>query len=71
MEKYITRDKLTDFVEQMWDLGIKCELRPDEQECVLWSDGFGTMEHIAVVDKRSYNGLIEEIMAKFLCKKEE
>lgn len=66
MTKYITRDKLADFVEKMWDAGIRTELKPQGSTMSLWSDDLKTVEYVDVVDKRSYDNLIDEVKCSLL-----
>ena len=66
MTKYITRDMLADFVEKMWDAGIRVELKPSISSMTLWSEDLEKMEHVDVVDKRSYENLINEVKCSLL-----
>lgn len=66
MTKYITRDKLADFVEKMWDAGIKVDLKPKDSTITLWSENFEKTEYVDVVDKRPYDNLINEIKSSIL-----
>lgn len=66
MTKYITRDKLADFVEKMWDAGIKVDLKPSISSMTLWSKDLEKMELVDVVDKRSYESLINEVKCSLL-----
>ena len=66
MTKYITRDKLADFVEKMWDAGIRVDLKPDQSSISLWSTDLDKIEHVDVVDKRSYDNLINEVKCSLL-----
>ena len=66
MTKYITRDMLADFVEKMWDAGIKVDLKPSVSSMTLWSEDLEKMEHVDVVDKRSYESLINEVKCSLL-----
>lgn len=61
MQKYITRNMLADFVEQMWDAGIKCDIKPSSQEIILWSNDLDKMERIDVIDETAYDSLVEEM----------
>lgn len=71
MTKYITRDKLADFVEKMWDAGIRVELKPSISSMTLWSEDFDKCDYVDVVDKRSYDNLINEIKDSLLQTNEE
>lgn len=66
MVKYITRDKLADFIEQMYNAGIKCDIKPKESMISLWSDDFKKIEYVDIVDKRSYENLINELKVSLL-----
>lgn len=66
MTKYITRDKLTDFVEKMWDAGIKVDLKPKDSTMVLWSDDLDKCEYVDVVGKRSYENLVNGVKCSLL-----
>ena len=65
MSKYITRDKLADFVEKMWDAGMKVDLRPEDSTIAVRDANYNT-EYVDVFDKQSYDNLI-----KSLTKREE
>lgn len=66
MQNFITRDQLTDFVERMWDAGIKVDLKPKDSTIALWSDDFGKVEYVDVVDTCSYESLINEVKCSLL-----
>lgn len=66
MIKYITKDKLADFVEKMWDAGIRCDLKPDQFSIALWSKDLDKTEYVDVADKRSYENLINEVKCSLL-----
>lgn len=66
MTKYITRDKLADFVEKMWDAGIKVDLKPSISSMTLWSEDLDKCDYVDVVDKRSYESLINEVKCSLL-----
>lgn len=66
MQKYITKDKLADFVEKMWDAGIRCDLKPDQYSIALWSKDLDKVEYVDVADKRSYENLINEVKCSLL-----
>jgi hypothetical protein len=68
MEKFITKDKLADFITKMWDAGIKCDLKPDLSEVTLWSSDFGKMECVKVISEKSYSELIRGIQCSLLPK---
>lgn len=62
MQKYITRDKIADFVEKMWDAGIRCDLKPDQSSITLWSRDLEKVEYVDVVSKRTYDSLVDEVI---------
>lgn len=66
MQNYITKDKLADFVEKMWDAGIKCDLKPDRSSITLWSKDLDKVEYVDVVDKRTYDNLVNEVKCSLL-----
>lgn len=66
MIKYITKDKLADFVEKMWDAGIRCDLKPDQFSIALWSKDLDKVAYVDVADKRSYENLINEVKCSLL-----
>ena len=66
MTKYITRDKLADFVEKMWDAGIRVDLKPKDSTMTLWADDLDKVEYVDVVDKRSYENLVNEVKCSLL-----
>lgn len=66
MQKYITKDKLADFVEKMWDAGIRCDLKPDQSSITLWSKDLDKAEYVDVVDKRTYDNLVNEVKCSLL-----
>lgn len=61
--KYITRDKLTDFVDKMWDAGKRVDLYPNKGYIAV-SDASYNTEYINVFDKRTYDSLIAELTKK-------
>ena len=63
MSKYITRDKLTDFVEKMWDAGMRIELTPERNVIAVIDSKYNT-EYVEVFSKQSYDGLIESLIEK-------
>ena len=71
MTKYITRDKLADFVEKMWDAGIRVETKPENSTMALWSRDLDKVEYVDVVDKKTYESLINEIKDSLLPTNEE
>lgn len=66
MQNYITKDKLADFVEKMWDAGIRCDLKPDQSYITLWSKDLDKAEYVDVVDKRTYDNLVNEVKCSLL-----
>lgn len=66
MQNYITKDKLADFVEKMWDSGIRCDLKPDQSSITLWSKDLDKAEYVDVVDKRTYDNLVNEVKCSLL-----
>jgi hypothetical protein len=66
MTKNITIDKLADFVEKMWDVGIKVDLNPSISSMTLWSKDLKKMEHVDVVDTKSYENFINEVKCSLL-----
>ena len=64
MEKYITKEQLTDFVQKMWDAGIRVELKPSEKLIQLWSDDFNKHEYV-YVGYASFEDLVDEVTKKF------
>lgn len=71
MTKYITRDMLADFVEKMWDAGIRVETKPENSTMTLWSRDLDKIEYVDVVDKKTYENLINEIKDSLLPTNEE
>ena len=63
MSKYITRDKLTDFVEKMWDAGMRVDLHPDKNYITVTDSSYHS-EYVNVFSKQSYDGLIQELTEK-------
>ena len=66
--KYITRDKLADFIEKMWESGIRCDLAPYSSQIKLWSKDLDKVEYVDVVDKRTYDSLVSDIKNSLLPK---
>ena len=48
MEKYITREKLADFVMRMWDANIRVDMTPSSGNITLWSDTLGKHTYVKV-----------------------
>lgn len=66
MTKCITRDKLADFVEKMWDAGIRADIKPKESTITLWSEDLDKYEYVDVIDKRTYDSLVNEVKCSLL-----
>ena len=63
MSNYITRDKLTDFVEKMWDAGKRVDLMPQDNTIVVRDEHYNS-EYISVFSKQSYDSLIKSLTTK-------
>ena len=63
MNKYITRDKLADFAEKMWDAGMRIELMPKKNLIAVMDSQFHT-EYVDVFSKQSYDSLIDSLIEK-------
>lgn len=48
MEKYITKEKLADFIMKMWDSNIRVDLRPSDNTITLWSDNLHKHTYVCV-----------------------
>ena len=66
MQNFISRDQLADFIEKMWDAGIKCDLKPGQSIIALWSEDFGKVEYVEVRSQRSYSELVRGIQCSLL-----
>lgn len=66
MEKFITKDKLADFITKMWDAGIRCDLKPGQSSISLWSEDLSKVEYVDVVNQRSYDETIRSIQCSLL-----
>ena len=62
MDRYITRDKLTDFLEMMWDSGIRAEFIPADNIVKCWSRSLVTMREVRVFDKKSYADMVQGLL---------
>lgn len=62
MKKYITRDKLADFISRMWDAGINVDIEPANKQIVIKKTD-GRYEWIPVYDKTSYEELIDSLIS--------
>lgn len=66
MEKYITKDKVADFVMKLWEEGITVELEPNKKQlCIHLKNG--RYKWLPVYEKASY----DELVASFLNPAEE
>ena len=63
MNKYITTDKLPDFVAKMWDAGMRVDLTPKNNTIAVVDSHFHT-EFVYVFDKQSYDSLVEGLIEK-------
>lgn len=63
MSKYITRDKLTDFVEKMWDAGMRTELMPERSRILVY-DSKLNIQYVEVFSEQSYDGIVESLIEK-------
>lgn len=61
MEKYITKDKLADFVMKMWENGIRVDLQPEKNELVITKRN-GSYVWLPVYEKATY----DELVASFI-----
>lgn len=66
MQNFISRDQLADFIEKMWDAGIKCDLKPEQASITLWSKDFDKVEYVEVRSQRSYSELVRGIQCSLL-----
>lgn len=66
MQNFISRDQLADFIEKMWDTGIKCDLKPEQASITLWSKDFDKVEYVEVRSQRSYSELVRGIQCSLL-----
>ena len=64
MERYITRDKLADFVETMWDNGCRAEFVPAENLVKCWSSSLSTVREVRVFDKKIYANMVTELVSE-------
>jgi hypothetical protein len=61
MEKYITKDKIADFVMKLWEEGIRVDLEPDKKQlCIHLKKG--GYKWLPVYEKASYDELIESFI---------
>ena len=63
MNNYIARDNLTDFVEKMWDAGMRTELIPKRNTIAVIDSQFHA-EYVDVLSKQSYETLIDSLIEK-------
>lgn len=66
MQNFISRDQLADFLERMWDAGIRCDLKPGQSSISLWSEDLSKVEYVDVVSQRSYDEMIRGIQCSLL-----
>ena len=64
MEKFITRDKLAEFVEQMWNAGLRVDLKPGENSISVWSDDYKKLTYVNVVSVQAFDHVIGEVIAE-------
>lgn len=62
MDRYITRDKLTDFISKMWDAGLRTECRPADNEIAVTGKDYKYIGTVRVFDKLTYDGMVEDII---------
>jgi hypothetical protein len=61
MEKYITKDKVADFVMKLWDKGIAVNLEPERNQLVICKKD-GGYAWLPVYEKASYDELVESFI---------
>lgn len=62
MEKYITKDKIADFVMKMWDAGIRVDVEPEKHQlCIHCKSGYSYV-WLPVYEKASYEELVDSIL---------
>ena len=62
MGKYIKRDKLADFVEKMWDAGLRVESNPEKGYLSVVDANYHT-EYVNVVSEGHYEEMVAEFIA--------
>lgn len=66
MQNFISRDQLADFLERMWDAGVRCDLKPGQSSISLWSEDLSKVEYVGVVNQRSYDEMVRSIQCSLL-----
>lgn len=62
MEKYITKDKIADFVMEMWDAGIRVDIEPEKNQlCVHSKSGYNYV-WLPVYESASYEELVDSFI---------
>lgn len=61
MGNFIAKERLTDFIERMWEANIAVDIRPDDGYLYLWSKE--TKKHICIkVGFAPYDDLVAEVL---------
>lgn len=63
MTKYITRENLTDFLEKMWDAGLRVELFPESGYVAVYDSGYNA-QYIYLHEEKGYETLVDEVISK-------
>lgn len=63
MEKYITKDKVTDFVMRLWDKGIAVTLEPERKELVIRKKDGGYV-WLPVYEKGSFDEMVASVIGE-------
>ena len=62
MKKFITRDRLAEFVEQMWDAGLRVDTRPTENLITVWSDDLSRHTNIDVASSQHFDEVVGQVI---------
>ena len=62
MGKIITRDRLAEFVELMWDAGLKVDLTPSEKAMTVWSGDYSKHTYVSVVEPSDFGNIVGQVV---------
>lgn len=71
MEKFITRDDLLNFVETMWDAGMRMDLKPTSNQITVWSDDLSKLTYVSVMSSQTFNDVVSQVFEEVRTNTEE
>ena len=71
MEKFISRDDLSSFVESMWMAGLRVDLKPLNNQITVWANDLSRFTYVSVVSSKAFNDLVSQVIEEVRTDTEE